>query len=122
MKAIARIESDLDPKQRTGSYLGLFQLSKDEFAQYGSGDILDARDNALTAANKFAIEDMLLELSTHKKATFSDLSDPSARNAGRGGTRQSSRQNCLEINARHRRGQRKGREVVQASDLGKYAS
>jgi hypothetical protein len=73
MKAIARIESDLDPKQRTGSYFGLFQLSKDEFAQYGSGDILDARDNALTAANKFAIEDMPFELSTHKKATFSDL-------------------------------------------------
>jgi hypothetical protein len=73
MKAIARIESDLDPKQHTGSYFGLFQLSKDEFAKYGSGDILDARDNALAAANKFATEDMLFELSTHKKATFSDL-------------------------------------------------
>jgi hypothetical protein len=73
MKAIARIESDFDPKQRTGSYFGLFQLSKDEFAKYGSGDILDARDNALAAANKFATEDMLFELSTHKKATFSDL-------------------------------------------------
>jgi hypothetical protein len=73
MKAIARIESDLDPKQHTGSYFGLFQLSKEEFAKYGSGDILDARDNALAAANKFATEDMLFELSTHKKATFSDL-------------------------------------------------
>jgi hypothetical protein len=73
MKAIARIESDFDPKQRTGSYFGLFQLSKDEFAKYGSGDILDARDNALAAANKFATEDILFELSTHKKAAFSDL-------------------------------------------------
>jgi hypothetical protein len=73
MKAIARIESDFDPKQRTGSYFGLFQLSKDEFAKYGSGDILDARDNALAAANKFATGDILFELSTHKKATFSDL-------------------------------------------------
>jgi hypothetical protein len=73
MKAIARIESDFDPKQRTGSYFGLFQLSKDEFAKYGSGDILDARDNALAAANKFASEDILFELSTHKKATFSEL-------------------------------------------------
>src|SRR5499433_1551401 len=73
MKAVARIESGLDPKQRTGSYLGLFQLSKAEFAKYGSGDILDARDNAVAAAYKFATEDKLFELSTHKKATFSDL-------------------------------------------------
>jgi hypothetical protein len=73
MRAIARIESDFDPKQRTGSYFGLFQVSKDEFAKYGSGDILDARDNAVAAANKFATEDILFELSTHKKAAFSDL-------------------------------------------------
>jgi hypothetical protein len=73
MEAIARIESDFDPKQRTGSYFGLFQLSKDEFAQYGSGDILDARDNAVAAAYKFATEAILFELNTHKKATFSDL-------------------------------------------------
>jgi hypothetical protein len=73
MKAIARIESDFDPKQRTGSYCGLFQLSKDEFAQYGSGDILNARDNAVAAAYKFATEAKLFELNTHKKPTFSDL-------------------------------------------------
>ena len=73
MKAVAKIESDFDPKQRTGSYIGLFQLSKDEFAQYGSGDILDARDNAVAAAYKFANAAILFELSTHKKATFSDL-------------------------------------------------
>jgi hypothetical protein len=73
MKAVAKIESDFDPKQRTGSYIGLFQLSKDEFAQYGSGDILDARDNAVAAAHKFATAAILFELNTHKKATFSDL-------------------------------------------------
>jgi hypothetical protein len=73
MKSIARIESDFDPKQRTGSYFGLFQLSKDEFAQYGSGDILNARDNAVAAAYKFATEAKLFELNTHKKPTFSDL-------------------------------------------------
>ena len=28
MKAVARIESGFDPKQHTGSYIGLFQLSK----------------------------------------------------------------------------------------------
>jgi hypothetical protein len=73
MKAIAKIESDFDPKQRTGSYIGLFQLSKGEFAKYGSGDILDARDNAVAAAYKFATAAILFELSTRKKATFSDL-------------------------------------------------
>ncbi|MFZ3334433.1 MAG: hypothetical protein WA199_00620, partial [Xanthobacteraceae bacterium] len=39
MKAVARIESDFDPNQRTGSYIGLFQLSHYEFARFGSGDI-----------------------------------------------------------------------------------
>src|SRR5215471_358304 len=73
MKAVAKIESGFDPKQRTGSYIGLFQLSKYEFAVYGSGDILNARDNAVAAADKFATSAMLFELSTHKKATYSDL-------------------------------------------------
>jgi len=73
MRTVARIESDFDPKQRTGSYFGLFQLSKDEFAKYGSGDIFGARDNAVAAAYKFATEDILFELNTHKKATFGDL-------------------------------------------------
>jgi hypothetical protein len=73
MKAVAKIESGFDPKQRTGSYIGLFQLSKDEFAQYGSGNILDARDNAVAAAYKFATAAIVFELNTHKKATFSDL-------------------------------------------------
>jgi len=73
MKAVAKIESDFDPKQRTGSYIGLFQLSNYEFAKYGSGNILDARDNAIAAANKFATAAILFELTTHKKATISDL-------------------------------------------------
>ena len=37
MKAVAKIESDFDPKQRTGSYIGLYQLSKYEFNRYGDG-------------------------------------------------------------------------------------
>ena len=67
------IESDFDPKQRTGSYVGLFQLSNNEFAKYGSGDILNARDNAIAAAYKFATAATLFELNTHKNATISDL-------------------------------------------------
>ena len=73
MKAVAKIESDFDPKERTGSYIGLFQLSRSEFRHYGSGDILNARDNAVAAADKFVTEAALFELATHKKPTFSDL-------------------------------------------------
>jgi hypothetical protein len=73
MKAVAKIESGFDPKQRTGSYIGLFQQNKFEFAVYGSGDILNARDNAVAAAYKFATAAILFELSTHKRPTYSDL-------------------------------------------------
>src|SRR5580692_9888051 len=73
MKAVAKIESDFDPKQRTGSYIGLYQLSKYEFNRYGEGDILDPRDNAIAAAYKIIVEAELFELRTHKKPTLSDL-------------------------------------------------
>ena len=73
MEAVAKIESDFDPKQRTGSYIGLFQLSNYEFQKYGSGDILNPRDNAIAAADKFATAALLFELETHKKATVNDL-------------------------------------------------
>ena len=73
MKAVAKIESGFNPKQRTGSYIGLFQLSKSEFRQYGSGSIIDARDNAIAGAYKFATEALLFEFGTGKKPTFSDL-------------------------------------------------
>ena len=73
MKAVAKIESGFDPKQRTGSYIGLYQLSNYEFDKYGSGDITASRDNAVAAAYKFLTAAILFELSTHKKPTLSDL-------------------------------------------------
>ena len=73
MRTIAKIELDFDPQQRTGSYIGLFQLDRHEFATYGCGDITNPRDNAIAAASKFATEATLFELDTHKKPTFSDL-------------------------------------------------
>ena len=73
MKAVAKIESGFDPKQRTGSYIGLFQLSHYEFDKYGSGDIVDLRDNSVAAAYKFITAAILFELSTHKKPTLTDL-------------------------------------------------
>jgi hypothetical protein len=73
MKAVARIESDFDPKKRTGSYVGLYQLSNYEFAKYGSGDITNPRDNAVAAAYKFLTEATQFEWETHRAPTFSDL-------------------------------------------------
>jgi hypothetical protein len=73
MKAVAKIESDFDPKQRTGSYIGLFQLNRYEFRKYGSGDITSPRDNAVAAAYKLVTEATLFELHTHREPTFSDL-------------------------------------------------
>jgi hypothetical protein len=73
MKAVAKIESGFNPKQRTGSYIGLFQLSEYEFNKFGSGRIRDPRDNAVAAAYKFITEGILFEWVTHKKPTLSDL-------------------------------------------------
>jgi transglycosylase-like protein with SLT domain len=73
MKAVARIESGFDPKQRTGSYIGLFQLSKYEFSKFGAGQILDPRDNAVAAAYKVITEGILFEWVTNRKPTLSDL-------------------------------------------------
>jgi len=73
MKAVAKIESDFNPKERTGSYIGLFQLSKSEFREYGSGDILNSRDNAMAAAYKFVTEAALFEAITHMELTFANL-------------------------------------------------
>jgi len=73
MKAVAKVESNFDPKQRTGSYLGLFQLSNDEFRTYGAGNILAARDNAVAFALKFQTAAILFEMFTRKKPTLNDL-------------------------------------------------
>src|SRR5664280_1167326 len=73
MKAVAKIESGFNPKQRTGSYIGLFQLSKNEFEMYGAGDILVPRDNTVAAALKFMTEAILFEMFTYRKPTLNDL-------------------------------------------------
>jgi hypothetical protein len=56
MLSIAKVESDFNPRARTGSYKGLFQLSDYEFEKYGDGSILDARDNARATAHMFLIQ------------------------------------------------------------------
>jgi hypothetical protein len=56
MISIAKVESDFNPRVRTGSYKGLFQLSDYEFKKYGDGSIWDARDNARAAAHMFLVQ------------------------------------------------------------------
>src|SRR5258708_18969225 len=52
MKAVAKIESGFNPDQRTGSYIGLFQLSKYEFCKFGFGEIRNPRDKHFAAYYK----------------------------------------------------------------------
>jgi hypothetical protein len=56
MLSIAKVESDFNPRARTGSYKGLFQLGNGEFEKYGAGSIWDARDNARAAAHMFLVQ------------------------------------------------------------------
>ena len=122
MKAVAKIESDFDPKQRTGSYIGLFQLSIYEFDRFGFGTITSPRDNAIAAAYKFTTAAILFEIDTHMKPTFCDLyliyqqgtrgaADTSAIRSGSLGNR------CARPTKA-----RQGREVVQAGHLAKFAA
>ena len=73
MKAVAKIESGFNPTQRTGSYIGLFQLSKYEFGKFGSGQILNPRDNAVAAAYKIITEGVQFGWITHRTPDMSDL-------------------------------------------------
>ncbi|MVT51092.1 transglycosylase [Bradyrhizobium yuanmingense] len=73
MMAVAKIESGFNPNQRTGSYIGLFQLSYYEFGKFGFGQIRSPRDNAVAAAYKIITEGVLFEWITHRKPDMSDL-------------------------------------------------
>jgi hypothetical protein len=69
MKAFAKIESDYNPKAKTGKYKCLFQLSDWEFAKYWQGDIYDIRDCSIAAARKFATEAAEFEKDVGREAT-----------------------------------------------------
>jgi hypothetical protein len=56
MMSVAKVESNFNPRARTGSYKGLFQLSDYEFRRYGDGSIWDARDNARAAAHMLLVQ------------------------------------------------------------------
>jgi hypothetical protein len=73
MKAFAKIESDYNPRAKTGSYKCLFQLSDSEFTKYWQGDIYDIRDCSIAAARKFATEAAEFEKDVGRKATAAEL-------------------------------------------------
>ncbi|MBW7971253.1 transglycosylase SLT domain-containing protein [Bradyrhizobium sp. BR 10289] len=73
MMAVAKIESGFNPNQRTGSYIGLFQLSQYEFGKFGFGEIRNPRDNAVAAAYKIMTEGVQFGWITHRTPDMSDL-------------------------------------------------
>jgi Transglycosylase SLT domain len=57
LRRIMHLESGGDPNINTGSYHGLFQLSRSEFKKYGgTGDIYDPEANTRAAVNKISAE------------------------------------------------------------------
>ena len=120
MMSIAKVESDFDPRVRTGSYKGLFQLSDYEFQKYGDGSIWDARDNARAAAHMFLVQ---AEKFRWALGHFPDYAE-------RYMVHQQGIQGAIEhythpervawqCHVRYRRGRTEGRAVVQTVHLGK---
>jgi Transglycosylase SLT domain len=74
MRKIMKVESGGDPRNVTGSYKGLFQLSNREFrAGGGSGDILDPEQNTMAAANKLAREKVQFKEKYGRDPKLADL-------------------------------------------------
>ena len=73
MHSIVKIESDYDPNNKTGRYKGLCQMGDTEFSIHGSGNIWNARDNALACARMMAVHAARFEAATGRKATYSDV-------------------------------------------------
>lgn len=73
MMAVAKIEFGFNPNQRTGSYIGLLQLSEYEFRKFGFGQFAVLAIMPLGAAYKVITEGILFEWITHRKPDMSDL-------------------------------------------------
>jgi hypothetical protein len=100
MKAVAKIESDFDPKQRTGSYIGLFQLRVRQirFRQHHQS----ARQRHRGSLQIHDGGDPVRDPDAQEAHTERSLSDPSAGHSGRGRACHPSGACCLEIDVRHR--------------------
>ncbi|MCB0252173.1 MAG: transglycosylase SLT domain-containing protein [Anaerolineae bacterium] len=74
LHTFARIESSYNPRDTTGSYKGLFQLSESEFRKYGGkGDIYDPVENARVAAIKLKFEMAAFEKKHGREAQPIDI-------------------------------------------------
>jgi hypothetical protein len=121
MRVTAKIESDFDPRECTGKYCGLFQLSRYEFDKYGAGSIMNARQcdcrGVQISRRGFGVRAGNQQATVVRRPLF----DPPAGRAGRGRACRASRPCGVAIHVRDRRRSREGREVVQARHLGKHA-
>lgn len=74
LRTVAQIESSGNPSTQTGSYKGLFQLSDEQFRQYGAGgDIFDPEANARAGAAKIADLASKFEKTVGRPATATDI-------------------------------------------------
>src|SRR5262245_21436676 len=74
MRKIMHVESGGDPRNVTGSYQGLFQLSNREFkAHGGSGDTMDPEQNTMAAANKLDAEKLRFSQKDGREASLKDI-------------------------------------------------
>lgn len=73
LRGIARIESGGRRDVVTGSYKGLFQLSDEQFARHGGGDIFSTADNARAAARKIRAEAATFQQKYGRAPTPTDL-------------------------------------------------
>lgn len=74
LRTFAQIESSGNPRNVTGSYKGLFQLSESEFRKYGGqGDILDPTANANAAAQKLKAESEQFTKKNGRAPTATDI-------------------------------------------------
>lgn len=74
MRRIMQIESGGDPRNTTGSYRGLFQMSWPEFKKHGGqGDIYAPEPNVAAAANKIASESRAFKERTGRAPTPTEI-------------------------------------------------
>lgn len=74
MRAFAGIESGGNPKVRTGSYYGVYQLSHKEFRKYGGrGNIMNMAENTEAAARKLRAESDEFERKYDRPPTATEL-------------------------------------------------
>ena len=80
LRAFADVESNFNPglrnvrRGRPSKYMGMFQLSMEEFRKYGGkGSIFDPYENTMAAARKLAAESQMFKKKYGRDATAGDL-------------------------------------------------